>query len=148
MQSKKDLKLIANDGESIHFLSVLLQDAISCNSWFLLKDNVFKILVNRIGWEINSTSKEVSRTHTILSIHNIQEVKMQHISKKKIEFFSILSMVCNFDSDNIKNNNIKIILSKGLININVSNFLVTMKDVSENWTSPFVPCHEVKNPNN
>lgn len=146
MQSKymqnKGIKLVAHDGETVHLLSALLQDGISCGTWLLFKDNTFKILINRICWEMPKEvfdgEEHIARLHSVLTINHVLEVKTKQISRKKIEFFSILSIMCHSD---IKTNNLTILCSKGLIKIKVSKFFVTMKDVSTHWLTSKIPQH-------
>lgn len=142
----KGIKLVAHDGESVHFLSSLLQDSISCRIWMLLKDSKLKILINRVCWEVPkeiiSGEEHIARLHSILTIDNVIKVTTKQISKKKIEFFSILSIICG-PSNNKDHNSIKILLSKGVINITLKKFHVTMKDVSTYWLTSKIPVHRV-----
>jgi hypothetical protein len=140
----KGTKLVAHDGETVHFLSALLQDSISCGTWMLLKDNKLKILVNRVCWEVPkeiiSSQEHIARLHSILTIENVISVKTKRISKTKIEFFSILSIMSDVDHKT-NTNHITILLSKGAIHMVVDKFHVTMKDVSTYWLTPKIPHH-------
>jgi hypothetical protein len=140
----KGVKLVAHDSETVHFLSALLQDGISCGVWLLYKNNTLKILINRVCWEkpkeIFQDETHIQRLHSILTISNIISIKTKNICKKKIEFFSILSIICEYDFKK-KANILKILLSKGTIYILVSDFHVTMKDVSTYWLSSSIPNH-------
>lgn len=134
------VKLVANDRETVHFLSTLLQDGISCMAWILFKNNTLKILINRVCWEtpkeIIGGEDHIARLHSIVTIHHVKEIKTKQISKKKIEFFSVLSIICDEDTGDIK-----ILFSKGMINIKIEKFLVTMKDVSTYWLTSKIPHH-------
>jgi hypothetical protein len=137
------IKLVAHDGESAHFLSALLQDGISCGAWIFYKNNTFKLLINRICWELPKNylygENYIARLHSILTINHVKHIQTKQISKK-IEFFSIFSILCDFDTKK-KTHNIKIILSKGIINITVDKFLITLKDVSTYWLTSKIPSH-------
>lgn len=140
----KGIKLVAHDSETVHFLSALLQDGISCGVWILYKNNTLKILINRVCWEkpkeIFHNETHIQRLHSILTISNIISVKTKNILKKKIEFFSILSIICEYDFKK-QVNILKILLSKGTIHVEVSDFHVSMKDVSTYWLSNSIPNH-------
>jgi hypothetical protein len=140
----KGIKLVAHDSETVHFLSALLQDGISCGVWILYKNDSLKILINRVCWEkpkeIMNDESHIQRLHSILTVHNIISIKTKNVCKKKIEFFSILSIICEYDSKK-QVNILKILLSKGTISITVSDFHVTMKDVSTYWLSKSIPSH-------
>lgn len=145
-QNRKDsVKLMANDSESIHFMSALIQDGITCTAWFLLKENTLKILINRVCWEKPNEyldeEKYITRLHSILTINNVNKVITKNLNKKKIRFFSILSISCVHSDKN--DHKIYIHFSKGMLQISVSNFSITMKDVSTYWLSSKEPEHRV-----
>jgi hypothetical protein len=144
LNNKKKIKIIAHDRETIHFLSGLLESSITCKLWILYKNNTLKILINRVCWELTpelfEEEKHIKRIHSILTIHNINNIKTNNIFNKKIEFFSLLSISCDYDQKN-KTNVLNILLSKGSVKISVSDFYVTIKDISTYWLSNYTPEH-------
>ena len=129
----KGVKLVAHDGETVHILSTLLQDGITCGQWILYKNNTLKILINRVCWEKSKSIYEeenyIQRVHSIFTIENIISIKTKNVFKKKIEFYSILSLICEIDER--KNTYIlQILFTKGIIKIEVEKFYVTIKDIS------------------
>ena len=141
------IKLLANDMETIHLLSAILQDGISCNTWLLFEKSLFKILVNRVCWEHPKESFDgqiyIARLHSVISIHNVIKVTTTNMSKDKLNFFSILSISC-LENENKNMKKIILTLSKGVIHITVSDFSVTMKDISTYWLTSKEPKHNLK----
>jgi hypothetical protein len=144
LNNKKRIKIIAHDRETIHFLSGLLQDSITCKLWILYKNNTLKILVNRVCWEVPpeifENEEHIKRIHSIVTIHNIKEIKTKNIFNKKMDFFSLLSIQCDYDHKN-KNNILNILLSKGSAQLAVNDFYITIKDMSTYWLSNVIPEH-------
>lgn len=138
----ESVKLLANDMETIHLLSSIIQDSISCNNWLLLQNGTFKVLINRVCWENPKEEMDgetyIARLNSVLSIHNVKKVTTHNIIKNKLNFFSVLSISCIQDK---KFNKIILTLSRGSIQIIVDKFSVTMKDVSTYWLSSKEPQH-------
>ena len=141
----KSIKLLANDMETIHLLSAIIQDGITCKTWLLLEKQTFKVLINRVCWENPREEIDgevyIARLHSVLSIHNVIKVSTRNVKKDKLNFFSILSISCI--QDEVKNlKKIIFTLSQGVIYITVKDFSVTMKDVSTYWLTSQEPQHD------
>ena len=57
-----------------------------------------------------------------------------------MNFFSFLTMSCDYDAKNNKNI-LNILLSKGSVQIIVEDFYITLKDISTYWLSNTIPEH-------
>lgn len=121
-------KITAHDVESIHFISSLLQDSVTCKLWIIYKSQQVKLLVNRVCWETPSADLEHNRILSIITIENVENAKMTK-SSDKIEFFSFLSMTCE------KKNQIRINFSNGSLVTKVNSFNVRIKDITQQWNS-------------
>lgn len=125
---KHHTKITAHDVESIHFISSLLQDSITCKLWIIYRDKQVKLLVNRVCWETPSSDLEHHRILSIITIEDVESAKMTK-SSDKIEFFSFVSINCD------KKNHIRINFSNGSLITKVNSLSVRIKDITQQWNS-------------
>ncbi|OED45564.1 hypothetical protein AB836_01585 [Rickettsiales bacterium (ex Bugula neritina AB1)] len=121
-------KISANDKESIHFISSLLQDSITCKLWIIYNKQQIKLLINRVCWEEKNHKSEHNRLLSIITIDNVKNAKITRMSSK-IEFFTIQSIHCE------KNNQIRIKFTNGTLLIKVLSFNIHLKDITNQWCS-------------
>ena len=125
------MDVIVKTIEDLHFVSALLQDAITSSSWIKKDNKKLFLMLNRICRENPDYLINNDRVNSLLCFENIEYCLVKNLKESKFKY--LLAIVNTCDDCDTKVDTLLVFSDNSQIKLYMPVISVKLYDISEQW---------------